>query len=219
MAKAGQIVKEGSVSEIASRLSEQPDFFITAVNRLPSVDTDAFRKKLFTGKSRLLMIKRRLGKRAVEPLKITGLAELLEGSVGLVFSGDDPLQTAKLIVEFRKTREERLMVLGAVIDGQLLDKARVEQLAALPPKPVLLTQVVFTVESLLSDVIFTLEQLIGDVAWLAEQAAAAKPAEAPNAAEAAAPSAAPATAPEAPAQPGPTPTEQQTPKPEEGTPA
>jgi len=189
MAKAGQIVKESSVSEIASRLSEGPNFFITAVNRLPSVDTDAFRQKLFTSKSRLLMIKRRLGKRAVEPLKIAGLAELLEGSVGLVFSGDDPLQTAKLIVDFRKTREERLMVLGAVIDGQLLDKARVEQLAALPPKPVLLAQVVFTVESPLSDVIFMLEQLIGDVAWLAEQAAAAKPAEPTKAAEAAQPTA------------------------------
>ena len=111
---------------------------------------------------------------------MAGLKELLEGSIGLVLSGDDVLQTAKLIVEFRKTHEEQLSVRGAVIDGQLLDQSRVEQLAQLPPKPVLLAQVVATIESPIADLIFTIERLIGDIAWIAEQAVAKKPAEAPT---------------------------------------
>ena len=215
MAKVGRMVKESSVAEVVDRLALSPNFFVTAVNRLPADETDAFRQKLFASRASLVMVKRRLGQRAVEPLKIAGLAELLEGSICLVLVGDDPLATAKLIMEFRKSREEQLLVRGGVVDGQLLDTARVEQLAQLPPKPVLLAQVVATLEAPIADVIFTIERLIGDIAWLAEQVAATKSlkAEAPTAAPAAE-----TPAPQAETQ-APSPAEQEKPKPQEGTPS
>ncbi|MBI2105172.1 MAG: 50S ribosomal protein L10 [Candidatus Omnitrophica bacterium] len=180
MARVGRMVKEAGVEELSTALSSRPNFFVAGVNRLPASDADAFRKQLSGSQARLVVVKRRLGRRAVERLKIDGLANLFEGSVGIVLAGDDALLAAKLLVEFRKAHEERLSVRGGVIDGQLLDPARVEELAQLPPKPVLLAQVVLTLESPLADVIFTLERLIGDIAWLAEQAAAAKPLPAAN---------------------------------------
>ena len=113
-------------------------------------------------------------------LKLSGTSEeivkLLEGTVGLVLPGDDVLPAAKTIVDFIKTHEEHLAVQGAFIDGQLLDKSRVEQLASLPPRPVLLAQLLATIESPISQLIFTVEQLIGDVIWVADQAASKKPA-------------------------------------------
>lgn len=175
MAKVGRMVKEASVAEVTKSLTEQPNFFIARMNRLPAPDTDGFRRKLSTSRSRLVMVKRRLGLRVVEPLKLPTLAEWLTGSVGLVLAGDDVLQTAKTLVEFRKTREEQVVLRGAVIDGQLLDASRVEQLAHLPPRPGLLAEVVGTIEAPLADVIWTIERLIGDVAWLAEQVATTKP--------------------------------------------
>lgn len=175
MAKVGRLVKEGSVREIAAQLSGRPNFFITAINRLAAPDADTLRRQLFGSKAHLLVVKRKLGQRAVGGLNVAGLSELLDGSIGIVLADADALATAKLLVEFRKTHEEALAVRGAVIDGQLLDAARVEQLAQLPPKPVLLAQVAATIESPIADVIFTLERLIGDIAWLAEQAAAKRP--------------------------------------------
>jgi len=172
MARVGRMVKETGVTELATALASRPNFFIAGVNRLAASDADAFRKQLVGSHARLVVVKRRLGQRAVERLKVDGLLNLFEGSVGLVLAGDDPLLVAKLLVDFRKAHEEQLSVRGAVIDGQLLDPARVEELAQLPPKPMLLAQVVVTLESPLADVIFTLERLIGDIAWLAEQAAA-----------------------------------------------
>ena len=184
MANTGRMVKESIVQELASTLAGRSNFFVTAVSRLPAAEADAFRQKLSTSQARLIMVKRRLGQRAIEPLKLSGLAELLEGSVAFVLPEADVLPTAKLIVDFVKAHEEQVAVRGAVIDGQILDKARVEQLASLPPKPVLLAHVVFTIESPMTDVIFTLEQLIGELAWVTEQAAAKKPAEATPAAAA-----------------------------------
>ena len=110
MAKVGRLVKESTVQEIGAQLSARPNFFVAAVNRLAASDADALRQKLHASQARLVVVKRRLGRRALEPLNIAGLAELLEGSVGLVLSAGDTLQTAKLIVEFRKAHEERLTV-------------------------------------------------------------------------------------------------------------
>jgi len=177
MARIGRMVKEASVTELSSRLSERPNFFVTTINRLSATEADQLRQKLFASQARLIMTKRRLGHRAAEALKIGGLSELLQGSVGFVLAGEDVLQAAKIIVEFRKSHEERLALRGALIDGQLLDTHRVEELAQLPPKPMLLADVVGVVESLLADVTWTLERLLGEVMWAAEQAAAQKPAE------------------------------------------
>ena len=154
---------------------EQPNFFVTTVNRLKAPDTDLLRQKLHASKARLVMIKRRLGQRATLGLQMPGLADRLQGSVGFVIASDDVLQVAKTLIEFRKSREEQLFVRGALIEGQLLDEARVEELAKLPPKPVLLAHVVAMIESPIADVVFTLEQLIGEIAWTIEQLADKKP--------------------------------------------
>ena len=176
MAKVGRMVKDSSIAQMTTSFAERPNFFvITSLNRLTAPDADAFRRKLAASRSRLLMVKRRLSLRAVEPLKLPALSEWLTGSVGLVFAGDDVLLTAKLLVEFRKSHQEQLAVRGAVIDGELVDAGHVEQLANLPPRPVLLAEVLGTIEAPLADVIFTVERLIGDIAWLAEQAATKRP--------------------------------------------
>lgn len=185
MANVGRFVKESMVEDVNAQLGERPNFFVTSLTRLPANDTNGLRQKLFASRSRLVMVKRRLGKRVVEQFKIAGLSDLLDGSVGLILAGDDALLTAKVVVEFHKDHTEQIQIRGGVVDGQLLDHKHIAELAALPSKSVLLAQVLGTLEAPLADVIFTIERLIGDIAWIAEQAAAQKPAEAVPAAPAA----------------------------------
>ncbi|MBI3011582.1 MAG: 50S ribosomal protein L10 [Candidatus Omnitrophica bacterium] len=181
MASVGRKVKAAIVEELSTELSKRPNFLVMAMNRLPASETDALRQKLYASQAKLIMVSRRLLRRAIEPLDITGLKELLEGSVGLVVTGEEALPAAKIIVEFRRAHEERMSVKGGLIDGQLLDGCTVEQLGSLPPKPALLAHVVATIESPIADVIMTIERLIGDLAWITEQAAAKKPVPAPQA--------------------------------------
>ena len=174
MARVGRLVNETMVEELSTQLAERKNFFVTSVTRLPAPETDVLRQKLHHAQASLRVIKRRLGLRAIDALKIDGLEQLFEGPIGLVLTGDDVLLTAKTIEEFRKTHEGQVAVKGGVVDGQLLDARRVGELAGLPPKPVLLAHVVFTLELPLADLIWTIEQLIGDIAWIAEQAAEKK---------------------------------------------
>ena len=174
MSKVGRMVKESMVEELSTELAQRRNLFVTMLGPLPATEADVFRKKLSASRARLVVVKQRLGRRAIEGLKVQGLAELLEGSVGLVLPGEDALPAAKLLMDFVKAHDGQVKVRGALIDGQLLDQGRVTELANLPNKPTLLAHVVAMLESPLADVIFTIEQLVGEIAWLAEQAASAK---------------------------------------------
>jgi len=175
MASVGRLVKETAVEELTAQLAGRSNFLVTTVNRLSASNADALRQKLYGSSARLILVKRTLCHRLMDRLNVAGVTELFEGSVGLVLPGEDVLLAARVIVEFVKTHEEQLAVRGGFIDGMLLDKHRIEELASLPPRPVLLAQVLAAVESTLADVMFTIERLIGDVAWTAEQAATKKP--------------------------------------------
>lgn len=177
MARVGRLVKEWQIKELSDRIAERQNFFITNITRLPAPEADSLRQKLYASQAHLVMIRQTLGRRAIEPLKISGLTDQLSGSIGLVLSETDALPVAKLLVEFIKSHDQQVGLRAAVIDGQLLDKGRVEELAELPPKPVLLAHVVGTIESPLADLIFTIERLIGDLNWVIEQAAAKPPAQ------------------------------------------
>ena len=177
MASIGRMVKESIVRDATSGLTQNSNLFIASVNRLPASEANLFRQKLSGSQARLIMIKRRLGKKALESLKITGFDELLKGSVGFIIpTGVDVLPAAKVLVEFGKAHEEQMSIQGGQVEGQMLDAKAIKALAELPSKPVLLAQVLGTIEAPIADVIFTIERLIGDLAWIAEEASKAKPA-------------------------------------------
>lgn len=172
MAKVGRTLKESMVEELAKQFAGQPNVFVTRVNRLTASDADALRQKLHASRGTLVMVKRRIALRMLERLSLGGIQELLEGSVAFVFTAGDALPIAKGLMEFVTSHEDQLAVRGAWVDGQLLDTARIDAMAKLPPRAILLAEVVGTVELPLADLIGTIERLIGDMAWVVEQAAA-----------------------------------------------
>lgn len=192
MAGVGRLVKETIIRDATEDFKKQPNLIITSLSRLPASEANTLRRQLNHSQARLVMIKRSLGLRAISEFKVTGLEALLEGTIGFVLPGEDVLLTAKALVEFGKTHEEQVTIRGGLIDGLLLDTKAIKALADLPPRPVLLAQVLGTLEAPIADVIFTLERLIGDIAWLAEEASKAKPqAAAPAPVQASAPAAQP----------------------------
>lgn len=60
---------------------------------------------------------------------------LLKGHIGVIFSHEDFLQTAKLIFQFSKENEEVLEVLGGHFEGALYSGKEVKALSLLPPQP------------------------------------------------------------------------------------
>jgi len=63
----------------------------------------------------------------------------LGGPVGLILSFDDPVELAKTVTGMRELGE-KFKVRGGVLDGKPLSGEEVQALAALPPREVILAQ-------------------------------------------------------------------------------
>ena len=171
MAKAGRLVKELMVRELTQILSERPNFFVASVGLLQAPETDTLRKRLRGVQASMLMVKRTLGSRGLAGLELNGrAADLLTGSVALVFPGGEIIPVAKLLLDFVKESQEKLAIRGGVVDGQLLDAKRFQEVAHLPPKLQLVAQLIVTIESPLADVVWTLDRVFSDLTWILEEA-------------------------------------------------
>ncbi len=171
MAKAGRLVKELMVRELTKALSDQPNFFVASLGPLQAPEADVLRKRLRRVQARLFMVKRTLGLRGIAALQLDGeAADLFAQSSVLVLPGEEVIPAAKLLMEFVKENQEKLTIRGGVVEGRLLDAKRLRDVAELPPKPQLIAQLIFAIESPLTDVVWTLERVLGEVALVLEEA-------------------------------------------------
>lgn len=108
------------------------------------------RRKLNKEKAEMRVVKNTLTKLALKKLKIEGLDAYLEGPTALVI-GEEPAVTSKILVEFAKDNrigKEGLPELkAAYFDGEVLNKAKIKELASLPSKEVLYSRLMAGMQS------------------------------------------------------------------------
>jgi large subunit ribosomal protein L10 len=175
MAQVGRLIKELMVQEMTAELRSRPNLFVASVGRLTANETDSLRKRLRSTQSKMLMIKRTLGLQGLSALKLDGVGGLLGGSVALILPGEDLVPIAKLLVEFAKADQDKLSLKGGWVEGQLLDRKRLEELASLPPKVQLIAEVIFGIEGPMADLVMTLEAAMSELVFVLEEAGKQKP--------------------------------------------
>lgn len=74
------------------------------------------------------------------------LDEILSGPSAFVFTGEDPVASAKAIRDFAK-ENENLQIKGGMMDGQFVDAAQVEAIAALPSREELIAKLLGTISN------------------------------------------------------------------------
>lgn len=87
------------------------------------------------------VIKNKLAVLAAEQAGIKGMEALFTGPTAVAYSNEDVVAPAKLVKEFA-TKYPILEIKGGAMEGEFLDVAGVQRLAAVPPKEVLYGQVV-----------------------------------------------------------------------------
>ncbi|MFH0776630.1 MAG: 50S ribosomal protein L10 [Patescibacteria group bacterium] len=100
------------------------------------------RKRLRAGEAKMIIAKKTLIKLAAKNAGLKEIpAESLEGPIAAVFSHGDELAGLQ-ILEKAKSDFKQIEILGGVFDGEVLDKAKAQQLAKLPSRDALLGQIV-----------------------------------------------------------------------------
>ena len=152
-------VKDLMLNEIRSELKKNPDFFISNFEGLTVADFSDLRRILEKVSRRSFVVKHAMVKRVFAEMNVSAAEKFLKGSVLITLGSGELAVISKALVEFAKTNQ-KFAPAGVVIDSQTYDQEYVKQLAKLPSRKELLTQVVVRVKSPISGFVLTLNQLL-----------------------------------------------------------
>lgn len=122
--------KRDFVAELESLYNQSGSVIITHYHGLTVSQLTTLRKSLRAKNGGFKVVKNTLSKIAANQVGAEKIVDLLSGPTAIAYS-EDPLSAAKSVVEFAKTND-KLKIIGGMVDDQFLTSSDVEQLAKIP---------------------------------------------------------------------------------------
>lgn len=122
--------KQEFVAELESVYQASSSVIVTHYHGLTVSKINELRKKLRGNGANLKVVKNTLSKIALKSNEKNGISDFFTGPSAIAYS-EDPVTAAKLVVEFANANE-KLKIIGGIIDQQVLDVEGVKLIAKLP---------------------------------------------------------------------------------------
>jgi len=164
--------KIAAVAEMKKLFESADSLFITDYQGLDVAEMTVLRKNLRENNVKYLIAKNTLLKLAAQDAGLKNLEDFFTGPTAIAFTNDEPAVAAKILHESYKKKElPRMKVF--IVDNQMFDAADISRLAELPPRDILLSQIVAAVEAPFSSLVGSLDgffrELVGSIDALAEK--------------------------------------------------
>ena len=128
--------KQGVIDEIVEKVKNSKSFIAFNYHGLSVADTNELRKILKKSGSEFKIYKNTLVNRALSSQKID-LSDKLNGPKAFAF-GSDEIAPIKALADFAKDHKTLTLEVG-IVDGEIVDAAKLKELSTLPSKEGLLT--------------------------------------------------------------------------------
>jgi large subunit ribosomal protein L10 len=122
------------------------------------------RKLLRSGGIEYRIVKNTLAKIASQDTPVAVAKDAFKGPIAVAIGYEDPVSAAKKVIEFSK-KNEKLKLLGGVIEGSFFGKQEVRAVADLPPKEVLLSMMAGTFQAPASKLAAALAATVSSFAY------------------------------------------------------
>lgn len=159
--------KTEAVESIREELARATVAVVADYRGLSAGEFDSLRRAVRGVHGRCRVAKNRLAKRALEGTPYAHLESLLHGTTALVLGFDDPVVVAKTAVQFSKEREA-FAILGGGLADTALPEAEVRALAELPPREVVVGQLLGLLQAPATQLVRLLNEPAARVARLAQ---------------------------------------------------
>ena len=130
--------KEAVVAEVAGLAAQAQTLVMAEYRGITVADMTKLRSQARSSGVTLSVLKNTLARRAVAGSRFEVVADQMTGPLIYGFSVD-AVAAAKVVADFAKTND-KLVIRGGAISGKVLDVNGVKQLANIPSKEVLLSQ-------------------------------------------------------------------------------
>jgi len=155
MKKISELCKESLESEFSTRLKEENNIFFINYSGISASKLSELRTSLKQLGARLIIYKNTICRRTLGKLKLNEMCEFINGPVGLIFVGEDPVAVSKILVNFKK-QTEKLSFLGGFWQAKILSQERLKELSLLPPKIILQAKCVSLIKSPITNFVMVL---------------------------------------------------------------
>jgi len=164
MAKLGK--KHEMVAFLAEKLSRSQIVIATDYRGLSAGEIAELRWKLREAGVEYRVVKNTLASFAAAKVGKPNLSELLRGPTALAFGYEDPVWSAKAVIEWQRSRESPLAIKGGLLGERLLTTGEVQSLASLPPREELLAKVTGAMQAPIYRLLSTLSGNLRALVWI-----------------------------------------------------
>lgn len=151
--------KKKIVSDLTERMKNAVAGVIVSYQGITVENDTALRAELRKAGVEYSVIKNTLTKRACEAVGFDTLTGTLEGMTAVATCDSDPVAAAKILKKYAD-KVETFEIKAGFVDGEALDKAGVEELAALPSKEQLIAKVLGSLQSSLYGLAYVLQAYV-----------------------------------------------------------
>lgn len=153
--------KANVISDLSKKFQENKSFYLADASGFTVAEVNDFRRKCFEKGIEYRVAKNTLIKKALETIDadFSALDSVLKGFSGVMFSGENASEPAKLIKEFKKNdKDDRPGLKGASIEFDLfIGEEHLETLSKLKSKNELIGEVIGLLQSPMSNVMSSLK--------------------------------------------------------------
>ena len=157
--------KEENVARLAELVRSSKAVVLADYRGLTMKDFNALRAKLRPENVVFTVVKNTLLRRAAEGTSLADIVQALEGPTAAAFGTEDSIAPARLLADYIREARSPMTIKSGVVEGVAYDAAQVTALAKLPPREVLIAQVVGGLQAPISGLAGTLQTMLVSLVW------------------------------------------------------
>lgn len=151
-------LKEAKVLEIKEKMEKAQGIIFAKYQGLTVEEDTELRKSLREAGVEYKVYKNSLTTLAAKELGFSAIESVLEGPVSVAFGYEDPTAPARILNDFAKNHK-KLELKGGIVQGEIFDNVKVEQLAKIPPREILIAQLLGSFKAPISNFAYLLNAI------------------------------------------------------------
>jgi large subunit ribosomal protein L10 len=151
-------LKEAKVLEIKEKMEKAQGIIFAKYQGLTVEEDTELRKRLREAGVEYKVYKNTLTCLAAKELGLEGIASHLEGPLSVAFGYEDPTAPARVLNDFAK-EHKKLELKAGIVQGEIFDEEKVVKLATIPPREVLIAQLLGSFKAPLSNLAYLLNAI------------------------------------------------------------
>ncbi len=152
--------KQLLLDEIKEQIDRYKSFVITRYQGFKANAANNLRREIAKTGGNYEVVRKRVLVKAAESAGVELDPKLLEGHIGLIFAGADPIETAKFVYKFSKENDNAISVIGGRFDGRIYGADDVEKISKLPGKDEMRAQLLGALEAPISQTLSVMDSIL-----------------------------------------------------------